>query len=422
MTAQTPSLETAAQADALPDDAPALAGVRILDLTQFEAGTSCTQSLAWLGAEVIKIEPPGTGEQARNASAAKFGTDSYFFMVLNANKRSVTLNLKSDEGKAILTRLIQQCDVFIENFAPGTIERLGFDWDAVSKINPRIIYAQIKGFAPESPYGEYPAFDMIAQATGGAVSITGESDGRPLKPGPTIGDTGTGLHCSIGILAALHQRMRTGRGQRVQVAMQEAVINFCRMAFAAQLMFDKTTPRNGNQSLLGGTSPSELYPCKGGGPNDYCFIYVSRAGDKQWRRLLEVIGQKDLDADPRFASADLRYANRDVIDPIVREWTLRHDKATVMHTLGDAGVPAGAAFDTSELINDADLRKRGAFATVNHPTRGEFTMPGWPVRMSDSHVKVTAAPLLGSDNSYVFEQLLGMGKDEVAALKAENAI
>ena len=420
MTARDPAAG-APQADDLPDSDPALAGVRVLDLTQFEAGTSCTQSLAWLGAEVIKVEPPGTGEQARNASAAKFGTDSYFFMVLNANKRSMTLNLKSPQGKAILTRLIERSDVFIENFAPGTIERLGFSYEEVSRINPRIVYAQIKGFAPESPYGEYPAFDMIAQACGGAVSITGESDGRPLKPGPTIGDTGTGLHCSIGIIAALYQRMRTGRGQRVQVAMQEAVINFCRMAFAAQLMFDKTTPRNGNQSLLGGTSPSELYPCKGGGPNDYCFIYVSRAGDRQWKRLLEVIGKTELAADPRLGTADMRYAHRDVIDPIVREWTLKHDKAMVMKTLGDAGVPAGAAFDTQELINDVDLRNRGAFATVDHPTRGTFTMPGWPVRMSDSNVKVTAAPLLGSDNDYVFEQLLGMGEDEIRTLRECNA-
>src|ERR687888_139600 len=215
---------------------PALSGVRVIDLTQFEAGTSCTETLAWLGADVIKVEEPTQGDQGRRASTDKPGVDSYYFMLLNANKKSVTLNLKDERGKEVMRKLIAEGDVMVENFAPGVIERLGFGYDEVRKINPRIIYAQIKGFAPEGPYGNYLAFDMIAQSVGGALSTTGEIDGRPLKPGPTIGDTGSGLHTAIGILAALYQRQITGRGQRIEVAMQEAVINFCRIAYASQLL------------------------------------------------------------------------------------------------------------------------------------------------------------------------------------------
>src|SRR5439155_17556599 len=250
----------------------ALNGIRVLDLTQFEAGTSCTETLAWLGAEVIKVEEPTRGDQGRGASSELPGADSFYFLLLNANKRSVTCNLKHPRGRDLLCRLIEHADVFIENFGPGVIERLGFGYDQVKQVNPRIIYARIKGFAPGGPYEHFLAFDMIAQAVGGALSTTGEPDGRPLKPGPTIGDTGTGLHTAIGILAALYQRQFTGRGQRIEVAMQEAVINFCRIAYASQLQWNRPAPRIGNRSVLGTNAPSEAYPCKGGGPNDYCYV------------------------------------------------------------------------------------------------------------------------------------------------------
>lgn len=404
------------------DQSSALAGIRVLDLTQFESGTSCTQSLAWLGAEVIKIEPPGLGEQGRGASVERPGADSCYFIVLNANKRSVTLNLKTAEGGKLLADLIEKSDVFVENFAPGAIERLGFSYEDVSRINPRVVYAQIKGFDPAGPFGTFPAFDMIAQAAGGAISITGEANGRPLKPGVTLGDTGAGLHCTIGILAALYQRNQTGRGQLVRVAMQEAVINFSRIAFAAQAMFGKATMRNGNQSLLGSTSPSELFRCKGEGPNDYCFIYTSRAGNRQWNRLLEVIGRTELLDDPRFSTSELRYANHEFVDAMVTNWTMQHDKGEVMRLLGEAGVPAGAVFDTQELASDENLRRGEAFVTVKHPVRGDFVMPGWPVRMSDSKVPITAAPLLGADNSRVFQELLGMSADAMDALHDKKVI
>jgi formyl-CoA transferase len=400
----------------------ALAGVRVVDLTQFEAGTSCTETLAWLGADVIKVEPPGKGEQGRSSSTDAPGVDSHYFLLLNANKRSVTCNLKHDGGRDLLRRLIERSDVFIENFAPGVIDRLGFPYEEVRRINPRIIYCQIKGFAPNGPYENFLAFDPIAQAAGGGLSITGEADGRPLKPGLNVGDTGTGLHAAIGILGALIQRNATGRGQRIEVTMQDAVINFGRIAYATQAMYGEPAPRAGNQSIIAGTSPSEVYPCKGGGKNDYCYVYTTRAGNRHWESLLKVIGREDLIGDPRFESPKARQRNYKDVDAVLSAWTIHHDKMWVMKTLGDAGVPASAIFDTVELSSDPHLRERGTFVTVNHPARGEFVMPGFPVKMSDCHVPVEAAPLLGAHNEDVYGKLLGLSEQELKALRDAQAI
>ncbi|MGH7040045.1 MAG: CaiB/BaiF CoA transferase family protein [Stellaceae bacterium] len=400
----------------------ALSGVRVVDLTQFEAGTSCTQTLAWLGAEVIKIEEPTKGEQGRGASTDQKGVDSHYFMLLNSNKKSVTANLKSEKGCAVVRRLIEHGDVFVENFAPGVIERLGFGYDEVRKINPKIIYVQVKGFGDDGPYKNYLAFDMIAQATGWAMSITGEPDGRPIKPGLTIGDTGTGLHAAIGVLAALYQRQFTGEGQRIRVAMQECVVNYGRISYAAQYLWGKAAPRMGNQSIMGTNSPSETYPCKGDGPNDYCYIYTSRANPQHWERLLKIMGREDLIGDPRFDSPQERFQNRHAVDEMIAAWTRDHDKLEVMKRLGDAGIPAGAVMDTMELSNDPDLNRREIFVTVKHPVRGDFKMPGWPVKMSASKVPITAAPLLGAHTEEVYGSLLGLSREEVAELRKDKAI
>ena len=399
----------------------ALTGVKVIDLTQFESGTSCTETLAWLGADVIKIEPP-KGEQGRGASTNEPGMDSYYFMLLNSNKRSVTLNLKEERGREILRELIKRGDVFVENFGPGVIERLGFSYDAVKEINPRIIYAQIKGFAPDSPYGNFLAFDMIAQAVGGAMSTTGEKGGRPIRPGPNIGDTGAGLHTVIGILAALHQRQSTGRGQRIEVAMQDAVINFSRMAYSSLALWGSPPPRNGNQSPLMASAPSEAYRCKGGGDNDYCYIYCSRAGNEHWERLLKLIGRADLIGDPRYSTPQDRFKLHPEIDAMVEAWTLQYDKKTVMEMVGKAGIPAGAVFDSQELQDDPYLRKRGTFVTVKHPVRGEFTIPGWPVKMSDSNVPIVCSPMLGAHNAEVLKEMLGYTAEQVAKLKTEKVL
>jgi formyl-CoA transferase len=406
---------------ALPPGA-ALAGVRVLDLTQFESGTACTQALAWLGADVIKIERPGRGEQGRAASSDVPGQDSYYFLLLNANKRSVTLNLQSTEGKDLFTRLLEESDVMVENFAPGAIERLGFSYEQVRAINPRIVYAQIKGFAPDGPYRNFLAFDPVAQAAGGIMSITGFPGEPPLKPGPTFGDTGTGLHACIGIIAALYQRGITGTGQRVEVAMQDAMTNFCRIAYARQLMTGHAAERFGNKSPLGFSAPCDIYPCAPGGDDDYCFIYTSRAANHHWERLLDVVGRNDLQGDLRFASPELRLENQEAVDEAIVPWTKTHTKQDVMEILGKAGVPAGAVFSTMDLATDEHLRRRKIFVEVDHPDRGTFVMPGWPVKMSESEVEVEAPPLLGISNEEVYCGLLGVEEERFDRLLAEGVI
>lgn len=400
----------------------ALGDIRVLDLTQFESGTSCTEMLAWLGAEVIKVEAPGQGEQGRRISSDKPGIDSPYFLLMNANKNSVTCNLKSSRGKELIRELIAKSDVFIENFGPGVIERLGFGYEEVKSINPRIVYAQIKGFAPDGPFRNLLAFDPIAQAAGGGVSITGEAGGRPIKPGMNVGDTGAGLHCTIGVVSALYQRHATGRGQRIEISMQDCVINFGRIAWAAQSLFGKAAPRAGNQSILASTSPSEVYACLGGGPNDYVYIYVTRAASHQWHALLRVIGREELMTDPRFDTPTARARNYGEVDAVIAAWTCLHDKHTAMRLLGEAGVPASAVFDTLELTNDPDLRRRGTFVEVQHPERGPFVLPGFPVKMSDSFVEVEPAPLLGADTDRVYGSLLGLNDDELASLRQDGVI
>lgn len=417
----TPKVPSSASGQAA-CDATALAGVRVVDLTQFEAGTSCTQLLAWLGADVIKVEPPGKGEQGRFISTDRAGIDSPYFMLLNANKRSITCNLKHPTGLELLSQLIAAGDVFIENFAPGVIERLGLGYDAVKAINPRIIYAQIKGFPQDGPFADYLCFDSIAEAAGGACSTTGEPDGRPLRPGPNIGDTGAGLHMALGIVAALHQRHRTGLGQKVEVSMQEAVLNFNRHTYATQAKLGKACPRAGNESPLGGTAPCDAYPCKGGGVDDYCFIYTSRAGNQHWYRLLELMDRNDLKGDPLFETAEIRYKNRDAVAEVITAWTKQFDKLTVMKMVGEAGVPSSAILSTMDLSEDPHLRERGMFAPINHPVRGEFVTVGSPIHLSNSKVIVSTSPLLGEHNVAVYGELLGLDDKTLDAAQKDGAI
>ena len=400
---------------------PALSGIKVVDLTQFESGTSITGTLAWLGADVIKVENPKGGEQGRSASSERKDADSYYFMLLNANKKSVTLNLKSERGKEMLRQMIAKADIFAENFAPGAIERLGFSYEEVSAINPRIIYATVKGFGKGSPFENYLAFDMIAQAVGGVMSITGEADGRPLKPGVTLGDTGTGLHAVLGVLAALFQRTVTGRGQKVEVAMQDAMVNYCRIAYSKQLMSNEACERSGNALFLG-NAPCEVFRCKPGGLNDYVFIYTSRANNIQWELLCDVIGRPELKEEPRFSTPIKRGDHVDEINKHVENWTSNFTKFEAMEKLGAVGVPCGAVMDTKELSDDSTMRDREIFVEVDHPVRGRVLMPGWPVKMTDSHVKVTASPLLGADSSEVYAEWLDLSTDELTALKSEGVI
>jgi len=395
----------------------ALAGIKILDLTQFEAGTSCTELLAWLGADVIKLEPPGRGEQGRWLLSEKPGVDSYYFMLLNANKRSITLNLKSARGREIFIELIRKVDILAENFSLGTLESFDLSYGSLRKINPRLIYLTIKGFGTYGPYSKYKSFDMIAQAAGGAMSVTGSPGSPPLKPGPTIGDTGTGVHAAAGVLAAYIQRERTGKGQQVEVAMQEAVLNFVRVPMMAGYITHRPVGRSGNAA---GAVPGDIFKCAPGGDNDYAFILCSTP--EMWRSLCAAIGRAELADDERFRDPRSRRNNGAALTAIINEWTGRRTKHEVMKILGEAGVPCAAVLDTAELLNDPHLRERGMIATVSHPVRGEFAMPGCPVKLEDSSVQVQSAPTLGQHNGEIYGEFLGLGESELAELKRQGVI
>lgn len=385
-----------------------LAGVRVLDFTQFEAGPSCTEALAWLGAEVVKVENPQGGDPGRNSMKRLPDKDAWYFLYYNANKKSVTLDLKSPEGLALAKELAKKADVMVENFAPGAIERLGLGYDAVSALNPRLIYAQVKGFGAGSPYEKNLAFDMIAQSVGGTLSITGYPDGPPAKPGATLGDTGTGMLLAISILGALHGRNSSGTGCRVQVAMQDAVMHYIRNAFATQTGTGQPSHRNGAKLLSGAASPSGIYPCKPGGPNDYVYIYTSRANPEHWRRLLKVIGREDLIGDPRYEAPAARAERETEVDALISEWTRRHSKDEAMQLIGAAGIPAGAVRDTEELRNDPTFEQRGIFQIMEHPEIGPVKMLGWPVRFDGAPPKVRPAPLLGQHTAEVLRDWLGL--------------
>ena len=398
-----------------------LEGVRVLDLSQFEAGPSSTEALAWLGAEVVKVENPKGGDPGRSI----FGDPdrgSFYFLTFNANKKSLTVDLKSGAGRKLVLDLAKKADVFVENFAPGAVERLGLGYEDVAKVNPSIIYAQVKGFGEGSPYESNLAFDMIAQATGGVMSISGYPDNPPVKPGPTLGDTGTGMLLAISILGALYEKKTTGKGQRLELAMQDAMLHFIRLAFATQARKGGPLKRTGDQSISGGNPPCGIYPCKGGGPNDYVYVYTSRTNPEHWKRLLGVLGREDLLADPRFASTDTRTQHEAEINTLVSTWTKQHDKHTAMRRLGDAGIPAGAVLDTKELVEDQTFYERGILQVMDHPVIKDYAMPAWPVRHDGTPPAVAASPLLAEHTAEVLKSWLDLDDRKIEGLVQEKVV
>jgi formyl-CoA transferase len=396
----------------------ALSNMKVLDLTQFEAGPSATLMLAFMGADIIKIEQPGKGEPGRFLRTDTPGVDAHYFLLLNANKRSVTLDLKSDEGKAIFLEMVKKADVVVENMAPGTIERLGLGYEDVKQVNPGIIFASIKGFGSYGPYSEYKSFDMIAQAVGGAFSITGFEGTPPIRPGPTIGDTGTGMHAALGILGAYIQKLQTGQGQRVEVSMQDAVVNYNRVATMTHYTTGKPAPRRGNS--LANAVPSRLYPCKPGGVNDYVYIHTSTP--QMWHSVLDTIGRADLIGEARFATQQGRNEHAEEIYAMIESWTMTKTKFEAMEAFGKAGIPAGATLDSLEVLNDPHLKAREMIVTVEHPKRGEFTMPGSPIQMSESPREYTPAPLLGQHTHEVLSSWLGYDAAQVEQLRAQGIV
>ena len=397
---------------------PALDGVRILDMTQYEAGTSCTQALAWLGADVVKVEAPEYGDPGRGVGRSENKDYSAYFCAWNANKRSLALNLRSEGGHGLFMRLVPKYDIFVENYGPGVIERLGIGYDELSAVHPGLIYARIKGFGVSGPYSGFRCMDMVAQAAAGAFSITGEADGPPMMPGPTTGDSGTGVQAAMAILAAYVQRLRTGQGQQIELSMQEAMAYYVRTrAYIGSAWGTKATPRTGN---AGGLPPVNIYPCKPFGPNDY--IYLMPVNQDHWDGLCAAIDRADLLIDERFENTRKRIANGAALYEEVAAFTRAHTKYEAMEAIASAGVPCSACLDTAELHHDKHLTERGFVQQMELPVHGKVPMLGFAPRMSGSEVPMTRPPRLGEHTDEVLGADLGLGEADLAALRQDGAI
>ena len=412
----------------------ALKGIRILDMTHVQAGPTCSQLLAWMGADVIKFEPP-QGDATRGQLRDIPGADSLYFTMLNCNKRSITVNMKSAQGKEVFVDLVKQCDIVMENFGPGVLDRLGFTWEKIHAINPKIIMGSIKGFGSSGPYAEFKAYENVAQAMGGAMSTTGTPDGAPFVTGAQIGDTGTGLHLAIGLLAALNQANRTGQGQYVEVAMMDGVMNLCRVKFrdhqrltrsglseysvpTAQGMGD--VPRAGNDS--GGGQLGNAIHCKPHGPNDWIYVVVQEA---VWAGLANRIGPDlgllELAADARFGTIAERRQNQTEMWALITKFAANHTKREFMAILNPIEVPCGPIMSTSDLATDEHIRGREMYVELEDEKRGKWWNVGMPIKLSASPAKIERAPFLGEHNDDVLKNVLGYDDDRVSALKAAGA-
>jgi formyl-CoA transferase len=408
----------------------ALEGVRILDMTHVQSGPSCTQILGFLGADVIKLEPPGRGDITRGQLRDVPDVDSLYFTMLNCNKRSITLNLKASQGKDVFTALLKTSDVLVENFGPGVLDRLGFSWETIQDINPRVVYASIKGFGSFGPNSGLKAYESIAQAMGGSMSTTGLADGPPLCTGAQIGDSGSGIHMVAAILAALYQRTHTDRGQRVEVAMQDSVLNLVRVKMRdhqrlqhgpldeyPNKTFGTSVPRSGNAS--GGGHPGTALRCKPGGPNDYIYIVFQ---PQIWEPLLRTMEREDLLGDPRYSTPDARLTRLEEVYSLVEAWTLQYTKFEVMEKLNAIDVPCGPVMGTEDLVQDEHLRARDMVVEVPHPQRGTFLTVGCPLKLSDSQVDIVPSPLLGEHTEEILRQVMGYDKETVEKLRQEGVV
>ena len=413
----------------------ALEGVRILDMTHVQSGPTCTQLLAWFGADVIKVERPGVGDATRGQLRDVPDADSLYFTMLNHNKRSLTLNTKDEKGKQVFTRLIETCDVMVENFAPGALDRMGFSWEKIQEINPRMIYASVKGFGP-GPYSECKVYENVAQCAGGAASTTGFLDGPPLVTGAQIGDSGTGLHLALGIVTALYQREHSGRGQRVLASMQDGVLNLCRVKLRDQqrlahgplkeysqygegVPFAEATPRAGNDS--GGGQPGRILKCKGweSDANAYTYFITQAA---VWQKICDVIGRPEWKEDPDFATPPVRLPRLNEVFEAIEQWTMTKTKYEVMEICNPLDIPVGPILSMQELSEEPSLRDTGTIVEVDHPTRGKYLTVGNPVKLSDSPSEVSRSPLLGEHTSEILQAVLGYSAEEISELREAGAV
>jgi len=413
----------------------ALDGLRILDFTHVQSGPTCTQLLAWMGADVIKVERPGVGDATRKQLVDVEGADSLYFTMLNHNKRSLTLNSKNETGKQVLERLVKKCDVLVENFAPGALDRMGFGWERIQELNPRMIMASVKGFGP-GPYEDCKVYENVAQCAGGSASTTGFHDGVPLVTGAQIGDSGTGLHLALGITAALLHREKTGRGQRVLAPMQDSVLNLCRVKLRDQqrlshgplteysqhgegIEFGDATPRAGNDS--GGGQPGKILKCKGWetDPNSYTYFITQAA---VWQKICDVIGKPEWKEHPDYATPPARLTRLNEIFAEIENWTMTKTKYEVMDICNPLDIPVGPILSMKELAEEPSLRETGTIVEVEHPERGSYLTVGCPIKMSDTDVEVTRSPLLGEHTDEILAEVLEYSADEIAEIRESGAI
>ncbi len=413
----------------------ALDHIKVLDFTHVQSGPTCTQLLAWMGADVIKVERPGVGDATRKQLVDVEGADSLYFTMLNHNKRSLTLNTKDESGKEVLERLVKTCDVLVENFAPGALDRMGFGWERIQELNPRMIMASVKGFGP-GPYEDCKVYENVAQCAGGAASTTGFRDGLPLVTGAQIGDSGTGLHLAFGIVAALLHRDKSGRGQRVLAPMQDGVLNLCRVKLRDQqrlkagplkeysqygegVEFGEATPRAGNDS--GGGQPGRILKCKGWetDPDAYTYFITQAA---VWQKICDVIGKPEWKEDPRFATPPLRLPHLNEIFGAIEDWTMTRTKYEVMEICNPLDIPVGPILSMKELSEEPSLRETGTVVEVDHPERGPYLSVGCPVKLSDNDVVVERSPLLGEHSEEILSEVLGYSDAEIASLKETGVV
>jgi formyl-CoA transferase len=415
-------------------DGKALDGIRILDFTHVQSGPTCTQLLAWFGADVIKVERPGTGDITRGQLQDVPNVDSLYFTMLNHNKRSITLDSKSKQGMKVLERLVKSCDALVENFAPGALDRMGLTWQRIHELNPRMVVASVKGFGP-GPYEECKVYENVAQCAGGSASTTGFRDGPPLVTGAQIGDSGTGLHLALGIVCALFQRNRTGRGQRVLTAMQDGVLNLCRVKLRDQqrlahgplkeysqygenLPFGEAVPRAGNDS--GGGQPGWILKCKGWETDPDAYIYfITQA--PVWEKICDLIGKPEWKTDPDYAKPPARLPRLKHIFNTIEQWTMTKTKFEVMELCNAVDIPVGPILSMKELAEEPSLRETGTIVEVDHPTRGKYLSVGNPIKLSDSITEVTRSPLLGEHTNEILSKVLKFTLAEIAEIKASGA-
>ncbi|MBL6599155.1 MAG: formyl-CoA transferase [Alphaproteobacteria bacterium] len=413
----------------------ALKGVKILDFTHVQSGPTCTQLLAWFGADVIKVERPGVGDATRKQLVDVPGADSLYFTMLNHNKRSLTLNTKNETGKEVLTRLVKECDVLVENFAPGAMERMGFGWEQIQAINPRMIMASVKGFGP-GPFEDCKVYENIAQCAGGAASTTGFNDGVPLVTGAQIGDSGTGLHLALGIVTALYHRTHSGKGQRVLASMQDGVLNLCRVKLRDQQRlaagplteysqhgegtpFGDTTPRAGNDS--GGGQPGRILKCKGWeqDPNAYTYFITQAAA---WPKICDAIGKPEWKEDPDYATPNARLTRLNEVFGAIEDWTMTKSKYEVMDICNPLDIPVGPILSMKEIAAEQSLRDTGTIVEVDHPERGAYLTVGCPVKLSASPADVQRSPLLGEHNDEILRDVLGYDGEDLEAVWNSGAV